>query len=99
MKLTPESDLDMIDVQGSGDAVEEEAGEAIELQPGDQQHDTPHAENELDGSGILPSPSTTSESSTMPSWASDDGTGLMNVLKAFKLLQQEFNVKFKAMWA
>jgi hypothetical protein len=29
----------------------------------------------------------------------DDGEGLMKVLKAFKILQGNFNEKFKKMWA
>lgn len=33
-------------------------------------------------------------------WADDEGDkGLLKVLKAFKILQEEFNGKFKKMWA
>jgi hypothetical protein len=34
MKLNPDSDGDMTDVQGSGDAVEEAAGVKVETEPG-----------------------------------------------------------------
>lgn len=71
MKLTPESDLEMIELQGSGDAAEEAAGGA-----GDD-------------------PTTVDDAGTPP----NDGEGLMMVLKAFKMLQGDFNEKFKKMWA
>ncbi|KAF1954271.1 P-loop containing nucleoside triphosphate hydrolase protein [Byssothecium circinans] len=32
-----------------------------------------------------------------PAW--EEGTGLLNVLKAFKALKEEFDTKFRAMWA
>ncbi|KAF2871247.1 DEAD/DEAH box helicase-like protein [Massariosphaeria phaeospora] len=32
-----------------------------------------------------------------PAW--EEGTGLLNVLKAFQLLREDFDVKFRAMWA
>jgi hypothetical protein len=71
MKLTPESDLDMIDIQGSGDAAEEAAGGAE-----DDSTTVNDAETQI-----------------------DDGEGLMKVLKAFMMLQENFNAKFKEMWA
>ena len=32
-----------------------------------------------------------------PAW--EEGAGLLNVLKAFKLLKADFDTKFRAMWA
>lgn len=37
------------------------------------------------------------EKQEKPAW--EEGTGLLNVLKAFKALQDDFNTKFRAMWA
>jgi hypothetical protein len=36
------------------------------------------------------------EDQEKPAW---EGAGLLNVLKAFKLLREEFDSKFRAMWA
>ncbi|KAF2276452.1 DEAD/DEAH box helicase-like protein [Westerdykella ornata] len=38
-----------------------------------------------------------SERDEAPTW--EEGAGLMNVLKAFKALREEFDTKFRAMWA
>ncbi|ORX92235.1 DEAD/DEAH box helicase-like protein [Clohesyomyces aquaticus] len=37
------------------------------------------------------------ETGEKPAW--EEGAGLLNVLKAFKLLREEFDMKFRAMWA
>jgi hypothetical protein len=79
MKLNPDSDGDMTEVQGSGDAVEEAAGVKKEQEPGVVD----------DGEG----------DSAAPAWKLDDGEGLMKVLQAFKLLKEEFDLKFKVMWS
>lgn len=79
MKLNPDSDGDMTEVQGSGDAVEEAAGVKKEQEPGvvdDTESDVPS-----------------------PAWKLDEGEGLMKVLQAFKLLKEEFDLKFKVMWS
>jgi len=57
MKLNPDSDGDMTDVQGSGDAVEEAAGVKVETQPGvaeDDDSETSGPAWELDdGQGLM----------------------------------------------
>jgi hypothetical protein len=79
MNLNPDSDGDMTEVQGSGDAVEEAAGVKKEQEPGVTD------EGDSDASA--------------PAWKLDDGEGLMKVLQAFKLLKEEFDLKFKVMWS
>jgi hypothetical protein len=57
MNLNPDSDGDMTDVQGSGDAVEEAAGVKVETQPGVVEEDGPESSApawELDeGQGLM----------------------------------------------
>lgn len=148
LKLSPSSDIDMIDVLGDGDAHEEELDEkAIEKQP------------EVSSAPLMTTPivlaakpdgsseqARNGKKAVMDSWEDDlddddddndelvrsmsnkppkdkqkdieskftahqedneafdmsggeKGEGILNVLKAFRLLQAEFNGKFKAMWA
>ncbi|KAF1994834.1 DEAD/DEAH box helicase [Amniculicola lignicola CBS 123094] len=37
------------------------------------------------------------QASEMPAW--EEGQGLLNVLKSFKMLKEEFDTKFRAMWS
>lgn len=95
MKLSPNSDADMIDIMGSGDAYEEQQDDkAIDKQ--EAQKSGRGDEKDQEGSALME--------------AGDDGDfddyedgendkGLLKVLKAFKILQEEFNEKFKKMWA
>ena len=85
MKFSAGRDTDMIDVMGGGDAFEEEQLDKSirERKP-----------EENDGEG----PETPSEASP-PAWETDGGKGLLHVLKAFRALADEFNEKFKSMWA
>lgn len=85
MKFSAGSDTDMIDVMGGGDAFEEE-----QLDKSIRERKT----EENDGEG----PETPSEASP-PAWETDGGKGLLHVLKAFRALADEFNEKFKSMWA
>lgn len=39
------------------------------------------------------------DESGAPAWDREGGQGLVNVLKAFHMLKNEFDSKFKAMWA
>ena len=82
MNLNPDSDGDMTDVQGSGDAVEEAAGVKKEQEP-----------------GVAATADDSDSEISSPSWELDDGAGLMKVLQAFKLLKEEFDLKFKVMWS
>ncbi|KAF2437131.1 P-loop containing nucleoside triphosphate hydrolase protein [Tothia fuscella] len=77
MKLNPDSEGDMTEVQGGGDASEEAAGIKKEQEPGVAD------DGEIDSAA----------------WKLDDGEGLMKVLQAFKLLKEEFDLKFKVMWS
>lgn len=84
----------MIDLQGSGDKAEEAAGSDTDSD----------AESEASGSSgddsddVSTLPTSVSDS-TVPAWASDNGAGLRKILKAFKMLQVDYNEKFKKMWA
>ena len=40
----------------------------------------------------------TDDDSEKPAWEEQEG-GLLNVLRAFKKLREEFDTKFKVMWA
>lgn len=94
MKLTPEADMDMIDLQGSGDKAEEAAGSDTDSDAESEKSGS--TEDEFDDVSTLP---TSISDSTVPSWASDNGAGMRKILKAFKMLQADYNEKFKKMWA
>lgn len=115
MKLSPTSDADMIDVMGSGDAREEqEDDKAIEKQeaqkaaPGREEAKEKPTEvldesNDVPDSWDTSAPSNTAavgrDQSPSTSENVEKENGLPKVLKAFELLQEEFNEKFKKMWA
>lgn len=94
MKLTPDSDMDMIDLQGSGDKAEEAAGSDTDSDA--ESEDSGDSSVDFDDVSTLP---TSISGSTVPSWASDNGAGMRKILKAFKMLQADYNEKFKKMWA
>lgn len=96
MKLTPDSDMDMIDLQGSGDKVEEAAGSDTDSDA-ESEH-SGESSVEYDDASTLPTSVGDTESS-VPSWASDNGAGMRKILKAFKMLQADYNAKFLKMWA
>lgn len=87
LKLAP-SDGDGLDIRGSGDAAEETAGEKDQGDSG-----CGIAENSID-EGSEPELEMAAAAISL-----NDGQGLLRVLNTFKLLQMEFNEKFKAMWA
>lgn len=95
MKLTPDSDMDMIDLQGSGDKVEEAAGSDTDSDA-ESEH-SGESSVEYDDASTLPT--SVGEESSVPSWASDNGAGMRKILKAFKMLQADYNAKFLKMWA
>jgi ATP-dependent RNA helicase DDX60 len=86
MLLKADDDL-MIDVQGSGDVAEELAG------------DNADANGVVNGESADDAKSDSESDFSTPSWGKDGGAGLLHVLKAFAMLQEEFNEKFKAIWA
>jgi hypothetical protein len=94
MKLTPDSDMDMIDLQGSGDKAEEAAGSDTDSDA--ESEDSGDSSVEFDDVSTRP---TSVSGSAVPSWASDNGAGMRKILKAFKMLQLDYNEKFKKMWA
>jgi hypothetical protein len=101
MKLTPDSDMDFIDLQGSGDKADEAAAVGTEGSDNDSDVDSVGAESSVedefdDGSTL---PTSVGGEGSVPSWASDNGAGMRKILKAFKMLQTEYNEKFKKMWA
>lgn len=135
LKLSPNSDADMIEVMGSGDAHEEERDvgdfQVQNMGPTDTNskdlatRDAPSAattgapvvrkkkvvdswEDEADEDEILQATSKKKEKEIakqdkaddelVPTWDGKD-YGIINVLKGFKLLQEEFNIKFREMWA
>lgn len=148
LKLAPNTDADMLDTIGSGDAYEDELdkrameveGFSSEVTPASQQKighsrsqsgkdsvviapikakkakvsdnwDDELSDDEVSGSLKLASnlsegTKDSSDHSSVTASNSDDTRNevldeqrLLKVLKAFKLLQAEFNGKFKAMWA
>lgn len=70
-------------VMGGGDVFEEEP-----LDKAMQERKTDENDDE-----------TSSEASSTPVWETDSRKGLLQVLKAFRALVDEFNEKFKAVWA
>ncbi|KAE9979379.1 hypothetical protein EG327_007041 [Venturia inaequalis] len=100
MKLTPDSDMDMIDLQGSGDKVEEAAGSDTDSDA-ESEHSGVSSVDYDDASTLPTSVGGTSvaDGEGVPSWASDNGAGMKKILKAFKMLQAEYNAKFMKMWA
>lgn len=84
----------MIDLQGSGDKVEEAAGSDTDSDA--ESEDSGDSSVEFDDASTLP---TSVSDSTVPSWASDNGAGMRKILKAFKMLQADYNAKFLKMWA
>ncbi|KAF4635733.1 hypothetical protein G7Y89_g2365 [Cudoniella acicularis] len=95
MKLSPKSDVDMIDIMGSGDANEEQQDDkAINMQ--DAQNSGCGDEKEQEGSKLLEAEDDDDFSDYVDS---KDDSEFINVLKAFKIVQEEFNEKFKKMWA
>ncbi|KAL3478688.1 hypothetical protein BJX99DRAFT_269117 [Aspergillus californicus] len=63
---------------------------------GDGEDDEEHRTSEAGGDKESQSPKTMTSSDTD---ADLKDQGLLQVLKAFKMLQEEFNIKFKAIWA
>ena len=136
LKLSPESDLDHLDIKGSGDAAIESKEDSLlppEAEPSlVSENGSAGAAKQKDGPAwskkkgkVLDSwdegeagdvsddetptaskhaktSATTSQGGPSPD---DDGDvmgnpdGLLDVLKAFKLLQAEFDAKFKAIWS
>ncbi|KAF2097657.1 P-loop containing nucleoside triphosphate hydrolase protein [Rhizodiscina lignyota] len=86
IKAGGDDDLDMSDVRGSGDVAEELAGESKANGKATADDDD---EDKSDNATDI----------SLPSWTADGGAGLPHVLKAFEMLKDEFNEKFKAMWA
>ncbi|OCL04189.1 P-loop containing nucleoside triphosphate hydrolase protein [Glonium stellatum] len=139
MKLSPDNDMGMAEIMGSGDAAEEKkedkeipddpvadiaaletkgatgdslgsgAGSAgkAELAIGrkkkakvadswDDEADDDE-DDEVDG-GAEASWDDSDDDNEKPAWEEHEG-GLLNVLRAFKKLREEFDTKFKVMWA
>ena len=84
--LATESDLDFIDVRGGGD--DEEENREDKMLPSDTA--TEEVEESWDAEDD-------DEKKEPPAW--EEGEGLLNVLKAFKALKEDFDTKFRAMWA
>lgn len=140
MKLSPDNDMGMAEIMGSGDAAEEKkedkevpddtaadtasremrgvAGDShgpgagrtgkVELVVGrkkkakvadswdDEAAD--YEDDDADDGGEEASWDNTDDDSEKPAWEEQEG-GLLNVLRAFKKLREEFDTKFKVMWA
>ncbi|KAF1981705.1 P-loop containing nucleoside triphosphate hydrolase protein [Aulographum hederae CBS 113979] len=90
LKLVPGAggEVDMIEVMGSGDKYEDKRDEVLVVGQGGEKAGEEVVEEEEDGEGL-----------GRPSWDSDDGQGLLMVLKAFQVLRRDFDEKFKGMWA
>lgn len=148
MKLTPESDVDLLDVMGSGDVFEESKDDKVaelENEPlasgkesagaKQQQAQAKKKATTVEDSWDVEATTAAvgalrvSKAKAADSWEDhadaveakiakhkakrtaeqkeanaaardgDPGKGLMNVLRAFQMLKQEFDGKFKAMWA
>ena len=79
-------DMDMIDIQGSGDAYES-ARAGVGLEDGDEAGNNGDSGGEDDDGAVA------------PAWEYQGGQSLLKVLKAFQMLKAEFDGKFKVMWA
>jgi hypothetical protein len=97
MKLTPDSDMDMIDLQGSGDKADEAADAGADSDSDAESEHSGDSSVEFDDASTMPT--SVGGDSSVPSWASDNGAGMRKILKAFKMLQADYNEKFKKMWA
>ncbi|PLB45008.1 DEAD/DEAH box helicase [Aspergillus steynii IBT 23096] len=149
LKFAPNTDTDMLDVQGSGDAYDEELDKRA-MEAGDSSSDVlseshqkaSHRKNQSGGGSAVTAPVKAKKSKVSENWddeLSDEETSenpeldissspgitgqsngrttasnsemsgtqhevleeqrLLKVLTGFRLLQSEFNGKFKAMWA
>jgi superfamily II RNA helicase len=116
VKLSPNSDAEMIDVMGSGDTFEEQQDDkAIDKQEaqkaGINKESVKESGKPMETSDEVvgvpdswdtaaPPKAAASRAQSPAAWADGEGEkGLLEVLKAFKILQEEFNGKFKKMWA
>ncbi|PWY75483.1 DEAD/DEAH box helicase [Aspergillus heteromorphus CBS 117.55] len=130
LKLSPGTDLDMIDATGSGDAHEIDLDDKIIDATPDRSTGIagrPSAPAQAKAQAALaptPAPVKKKKAKVADSWDDDmsdssseeeeevkpaklettpvdklGDKGFLQVLKAFKLLQEEFNGKFRAMWA
>ncbi|KAF2269330.1 hypothetical protein CC78DRAFT_550782 [Lojkania enalia] len=107
MKLTPDSDLDFTEVPG-GSEDEEEKREDRDLPPDDPEPTAILADRssatKMDGwarshknDAVKDAlKSWEDESDSKPAW--DEGMGMVNVLRSFKMLKEDFDTKLKAMW-
>jgi hypothetical protein len=97
MKLTPDSDMDMIDLQGSGDKADEAADGGADSDSDAESEHSGDSSVEFDDASTKPT--SVGGDSSVPAWASDNGAGMRKILKAFKMLQVDYNEKFRKMWA
>lgn len=132
MKLKPANDMDMLEVMGNLDAVEEAEDDSVAASEADSKVDSVIADastqpqkpvinkkkaKDLDSWEDAADIEDTADRKSAArkaaeekeelksalegaAWEGQDGErGLLRVLKTFQKLQEEFNVKFKAMWA
>ena len=113
MKLSPSSDADMIDVMGGGDVWEEQQDDmTIEQQEARDRAQCSKAskkalgEHEGDGEPVpeswedtSPRAKTNPEAVLELETQAESGEELLNVLKAFQILKDRFDEKFKKIWA
>lgn len=94
LKLNPNSDDCLIDLMGSGDAYQEQVEDTV----GERLTEDTTAR---DGIAVREG-QTSAAADEEEDWdfdSSPDKNRLMNVLKTFTMVKEEFNKKFKKIWA